>query len=117
MERDGCAAHRCCRLISTGPRTMPSVSTRASDCGPGRSICHGVQRIRMGVKEKKMAVSGYSLSTLNQFIGQEIGVSEWVTVDQKRINQFAESTGDHQWIHVDMERAKRESPFQTTIAH
>ncbi len=64
-----------------------------------------------------MAVNGYSLDTLTQFVGQEIGVSEWVTVDQERIHRFADSTGDHQWIHVDVERAKRESPFKKTIAH
>ncbi|WP_269929614.1 MaoC family dehydratase [Aminobacter sp. HY435] len=50
-------------------------------------------------------------------IGQEIGVSEWVTIDQSRIDGFAECTGDHQWIHVDPERARRQSPFRTTIAH
>lgn len=50
-------------------------------------------------------------------VGQELGVSGWVTVDQERINQFAECTGDNQWIHVDVERAKRESPFRTPIAH
>lgn len=43
-----------------------------------------------------MAIEGYSLSTLNQFVGQEIGVSEWITVDQARINQFADSTGDQE---------------------
>jgi acyl dehydratase len=50
-------------------------------------------------------------------IGQEIGVSDWVLVDQPRINQFAEATDDHQWIHVDVERAKREMPNGATIAH
>lgn len=45
---------------------------------------------------------------LASLIGQEIGVSEWVTIDQARVNQFAEATGDHQWIHVDVERATRE---------
>ncbi len=49
--------------------------------------------------------------------GQEIGVSEWVAVDQERIDQFADATGDHQWIHVDRERAKRELPGGKTIAH
>ena len=44
-------------------------------------------------------------------------VSEWVEVSQQRINQFADATGDHQWIHVDPERAKRESPYGNTIAH
>ena len=54
---------------------------------------------------------------LKQHVGQEMGVSEWVTVDQEMINKFAEATGDHQWIHVDVERAKRELPIGNTIAH
>ena len=48
--------------------------------------------------------------------GTDLGVSEWLTIDQDRINTFADVTGDHQWIHVDPERAK-DSPFGTTIAH
>ena len=54
---------------------------------------------------------------LRTMSGQELGVSDWTTIDQQRIDQFAECTGDHQWIHVDPERAKRQSPFRTTIAH
>jgi acyl dehydratase len=54
---------------------------------------------------------------LRGMAGQELGVSGWVTVDQSRIDQFAECTGDHQWIHVDTERARRRSPFRSTIAH
>src|SRR5579862_9406868 len=50
-------------------------------------------------------------------IGQKVGTSEWVLVDQAMINKFAEATGDHQWIHVDVERAKREMPGGKTIAH
>ena len=49
--------------------------------------------------------------------GQEIGVSEWIQINQSRVNQFADATGDHQWIHVDPERAKKESPFGGPIAH
>ena len=49
-------------------------------------------------------------------VGQELGVSDWLVIDQKRINLFADATGDHQWIHVDPERAK-EGPFGGTIAH
>ncbi len=64
-----------------------------------------------------MAISGYSLSTITNFVGQELGVTEWMTIDQERINQYADFTGDHQWIHVDVERARRESPFGSTIAH
>ncbi|MGY4710668.1 MaoC family dehydratase [Mycolicibacterium sp. CBM1] len=50
-------------------------------------------------------------------VGQELGVSEWLQIDQKRINDFADATGDHQWIHVDVERAKTESPYGAPIAH
>ena len=50
-------------------------------------------------------------------LGEEIGTSEWLTVDQDRINQFADATLDHQWIHVDEERAKAESPYKSTIVH
>ncbi len=50
-------------------------------------------------------------------IGKKLGTSEWITVDQPRINAFAEATGDHQWIHVDVERAKKEMPGGKTIAH
>ena len=54
---------------------------------------------------------------LKNYVGKELGVSDWVTVDQERINKFAEATGDFQWIHVDVERAKRELPTKNTIAH
>ena len=50
-------------------------------------------------------------------LGEEIGTSEWLTVDQDRINQFADATLDHQWIHVDVERAKAASPYKSTIVH
>ena len=50
-------------------------------------------------------------------LGEEIGTSEWLTVDQDRINQFADATLDHQWIHLDVERAKAESPYKSTIVH
>jgi acyl dehydratase len=54
---------------------------------------------------------------LQEFLGQEIAVTEWMELSQERIQLFAEVTGDEQWIHVDTERAKRESPFGGTIAH
>jgi acyl dehydratase len=54
---------------------------------------------------------------LKGLIGQEVGPSEWRTVTQEDIDAFAELTGDDQWIHVDVERAKKESPFGTTVAH
>jgi acyl dehydratase len=64
-----------------------------------------------------MTTSTYSFATLSECIGKELGTSGWVTIDQDRINEFARSTGDHQWIHVDVERAKKESPFGGPIAH
>ena len=64
-----------------------------------------------------MAPEGYTLATIQEFIGHELGVSDWLTVDQARIDQFAACTGDQQWIHVDVERASRESPYGSTIAH
>ncbi len=50
-------------------------------------------------------------------LGEDLGCSEWITVDQQRINLFADATLDHQWIHVDTERAAKESPYKSTIAH
>lgn len=57
------------------------------------------------------------LKDLPSLAGHEVGVSDWLTIDQNRVNLFAEATGDHQWIHVDVERAKRELPTKSTIAH
>src|SRR4051812_25561347 len=54
---------------------------------------------------------------LAQHIGRELGPSEWMTVEQAMIDKFADATGDHQWIHVDVERAKRDMPGGKTIAH
>ena len=58
-----------------------------------------------------------TIAGLSERIGQELGVSDWVVIDQARIDKFASCTGDHQWIHVDVERAKRESPFRGPVAH
>lgn len=57
------------------------------------------------------------IEEMQALVGREIGPSEWRTVTQADINTFADVSGDHQWIHVDAERAKTESPFGTTIAH
>jgi acyl dehydratase len=64
-----------------------------------------------------MPREGYSLRTIAQFVGCPLGVTDWVVIEQKRIDQFAECTDDHQWIHVDVERATRESAFGATVAH
>lgn len=57
-----------------------------------------------------------SLDELRGLVGQEVAVSDWVEITQQQVNQFAEATGDHQWIHVDVERARRESPFGAPVA-
>jgi acyl dehydratase len=57
-----------------------------------------------------------SVDQLSNYIGQEVGVSDWLQIDQDRINKFADATGDHQYIHIDPERAAQ-TPFGTTIAH
>jgi len=58
-----------------------------------------------------------SLAELKDLIGKEVAHSEWVEISQERVNTFADATGDHQWIHIDVERAKLESPFGGPIAH
>ena len=63
----------------------------------------------------KLVINSYE--EFEKYIGQELGVSEYIEVSQERINLFADATLDHQWIHVDTERAKTESPFKSTIAH
>lgn len=57
------------------------------------------------------------LDDLEQEVGNEIGISDWLLVTQEMINQFASLTGDEQWIHVDVVRSKKESPYKTTVAH
>ena len=64
-----------------------------------------------------MAKTPPTYEELMHMAGQELGLSRWIVVDQAMIQQFAECTGDHQWIHVDPERARRGSPFRKTIAH
>jgi acyl dehydratase len=58
-----------------------------------------------------------TFDALKAYVGKEIGASDWLTVSQERIKQFAEATGDKQWIHVEPQRAKKESPYGTTVAH
>lgn len=57
------------------------------------------------------------IPAIKSFVDQPLGETEWTTISQEKIDAFAAATGDDQWIHVDVERAKRESPFETTIAH
>src|SRR5271154_2819204 len=58
-----------------------------------------------------------SLQSLKDYVGREIAVTGWLRITQERIDQYAEATGDRQWIHIDPERARRESPYGATIAH
>ena len=62
-------------------------------------------------------MSNLTIAGLGERVGHELGLSDWVAIDQPRIDAFASCTGDRQWIHVDVERAKRESPFRGPIAH
>lgn len=64
-----------------------------------------------------MTASSALLTRLQPQFGTEIAVGDWLTIDQARIDAFAAATGDRQWIHVDPERARRESPYGTTVAH
>lgn len=63
-----------------------------------------------------MSLENFTFDNIDQFVGQELGVSDWFTIDQQRINDFADATGDHQWIHVDEAKAAA-SPLGSTIAH
>lgn len=64
---------------------------------------------------EKLVINSYEEFAAH--LGEELGVSNWLKIDQDRINRFADATLDHQWIHVDEERARRESPYGSTIAH
>jgi acyl dehydratase len=64
-----------------------------------------------------MTDASYTVATMSHFVGRELGTSGWSVVSQERINQFADATADRQWIHVDVERARRDSPFGGCIAH
>ena len=64
-----------------------------------------------------MTIMDFTMGNVPRFVGREMGTSDWIEVGQDRIDAFAACTGDHQWIHVDVERARRESPFGGTIAH
>lgn len=58
-----------------------------------------------------------SLVELKTLVGQEVAISDWVEITQERVNLFADATGDHQWIHLDVERSRKESPYGGTVAH
>jgi hypothetical protein len=59
-----------------------------------------------------MPIPGYALHTVDEYVGKDLGVSDWTTIDQARIDQFSAATGDHQWIHIDVDpRHPRERPL------
>jgi acyl dehydratase len=58
-----------------------------------------------------------SITEVKSLIGQEVAISDWICIPQSQIQAFADTTNDHQWIHLDIDRARRESPYGTTIAH
>ncbi|HEX9993107.1 MAG TPA: MaoC family dehydratase [Acidimicrobiales bacterium] len=64
-----------------------------------------------------MATTVSGIGELKAKVGEHLGWSDWMEIDQDRVNRFADATGDHQWIHVDPERASRESPFGGPVAH
>jgi len=64
---------------------------------------------------EKLVINSYDEFAAH--LGEQLGTSDWLEVNQERINLFADATLDHQWIHVDVDRARRESPYQSTIAH
>lgn len=69
------------------------------------------------LKTTPYATHFQKIADLEGYLGKELGLSEWTTISQERIQKFAESTNDLQWIHVDVERSAKESPYGTTIAH
>jgi acyl dehydratase len=90
--------------------------TRPKTC-PADGLCVSLVLVpAWQIKEAALHVIK-SIEDAKALEGKEVGLSDWIIVDQNRINQFAEATGDYQWIHVDIERAKRELPGGKTIAH
>jgi acyl dehydratase len=84
--------------------------------GSGAMVyAHLVGRAARDFEESSMVLE--DLGSLKGFVGREVGVTNWLALTQKRIEQFAEATEDRQWIHLDRERSSKESPYGTTIAH
>ena len=69
------------------------------------------------MKDEKYASHFKNLSDMKEFVGQELGLSDWICIEQERIDNFAKATEDEQWIHVDVEKSKLHSPYKRTIAH
>jgi acyl dehydratase len=99
---------------ASGDTLMPKWSREMNDSLRSRKNECGVHD--PGEKESAMVRVINGAAELEQLVGQELGASEWILVDQERVNLFADATGDHQWIHIDEEKAK-DGPFGGTIAH
>ena len=89
----------------------PRSTMRSNSEADTRGICLQYNHHAMSTK------TIHGLEELKAAIGMEAGVTDWYEITQEMIDRFADATGDHQWIHIDRERARRESPFKTTVAH
>ena len=110
--------------IPTYPKEDTKMRSTACKTAGGGPVATGlVAAQKLGVNTAYIGVladdSGgtFLKKDFEKYVGQELGVSEYVQLDQERINLFADATLDHQWIHVDTEKAAVESPFKSTIAH
>jgi len=82
------------------------------------SLSNEKQHLQAAAKGLDVAKRTFAdFEEMKRAVGSEVGASEWITLTQEQINRFAEATGDEQWIHVDVERARRELPGKSTIAH
>src|SRR6187401_3383935 len=100
---------------ATRCRSRSSSSTRCRSRTSARSC--GANCARWPEEREMPTPARYTTATLRDFVGHDFGASAPVTIGQPRIDGFAEVTGDHQWIHVDVERARAESPFGGPVAH
>ena len=82
-----------------------------------RPVAHATLALSDGGHHGGMVMEVNGIEGLRELVGTHLGYSDWMEITQERVNQFADATGDHQWIHVDVERAKKESPFGGPIAH
>src|SRR5437016_4415472 len=91
----------------------------AQGCSVGGQSFSVISGANNGVNQSQGGIMRIieSLAALKELAGQEVAVSDWIAIAQERVNLFAQATGDDQWIHVDVERSRRESPFGGTVAH
>jgi acyl dehydratase len=106
-------------IIVSGNLGRKAVQLRLDD-KPIYDLYHSARRRPSSVEAAREAETMKVIRSIEEaqaLAGHELGVSDWLAIDQQRVNDFADVTGDHQWIHVDVERAKAESPYKTPIAH